>query len=159
MKLSYRTTLVVALLASGMTACIGRVKKPEVELTAVRVAGVGLKGATLIADLDINNQNDFNIETDSIAYELFASTSADNGNWSQVLKRTYTQRIQIGRENSSKVEIPIEFNYADLAGAARSILDRGTFNYQLRGNVYLREPAHRTLPFTKTGNVSLQGAH
>ena len=157
MRLIKRGILAVALLAIIAAGCIGRVRKPEVELTGVRVAGIGLRGATLIADLDINNRNDFNIETDSIRYELLANTSGD-GSWSPVLQRTYTQRIVIEEDKTTRVEIPIEFNYSDLSGAARSILDRGTFNYQLRGNVFVREPMKRTIPFTKNGNVSLQGA-
>jgi LEA14-like dessication related protein len=158
MKMNYRALGVVALAVVVAAGCFGHVKRPEVTLSGVRVGGVGLRGASLIADLDISNQNDVDIETDSIAYELFASTPSDNGNWSSILKRTYTQRIKIEEDRTTRVEIPIDFDYSDLAGPARSILDRGTFNYQLRGNVYLREPLRKTLPFTKTGNVSLSGA-
>jgi LEA14-like dessication related protein len=121
------------------------------------VAGIGLRGASLVADLDINNQNDFSIETDSIAYRLFASTSGD-GTWQPLFQRTYTQRIVIPEDQRTRIEIPIEFNYSDLSGAARSLLDRGTFNYRIEGNAFVREPTRRTIPFTKTGNVSLQGA-
>jgi LEA14-like dessication related protein len=157
MRMMHRGILAAALVTVVAAGCIGRVRKPEVVLSGVRVAGIGLRGATLIADLDINNQNDFDIETDSITYELFANTSGD-GNWSPVLQRTFKQRVVIKEEETTRVEVPIEFNYTDLSGPARAILDRGTFNYQLRGNVFVREPMRRTMPFTKTGNVSLQGA-
>lgn len=151
-------TKVLSLLAVVVVAgACAHVQKPEVELTGVRVAGVGLKGASLIADLDIRNANDFGIETDSIVYELFASTPDANGGWSRVLQRSYTQRIKIRENRTTKVEVPIDFNYTDVQGAARSILDRGTFNYRLDGNVYLREPVRRKMPFTRTGNVSLSG--
>ena len=156
MGTSKRGILAIALLAAFAAGCIGRVRKPEVVLNSVRVAGIGLRGASLIAELDINNQNDFDIETDSIQYELFANTSGSS--WSPVMQRTWTQHVVIKEEQTTRVEVPIEFNYSDLSGAARAILDRGTFNYQIRGNVFVREPLRRTLPFTKTGNVSLQGA-
>lgn len=158
MKKINRGMLAVVWLAVFAAGCIGRVRKPEVTLNAVRVAGIGLRGASLIAELDINNQNDFTIETDSIRYELFANTSGDGSNWSPVLTRTFTQHVKIDEDKTTRVDIPIEFNYSDLSGAARAILDRGTFNYQLRGNVFVREPLKRTIPFTHTGNVSLQGA-
>ena len=153
-----RGMLVAVLLATIVAGCVGRVRKPEVTLNAVRVAGIGLRGASLIAELDIKNQNDFTIETDSIRYELFANTSGDGTDWSPVLQRTYAQRIVIDEDRTTRVEIPIDFNYSDLSGAGRAILERGTFNYQLRGNVFVREPLRRTIPFTHTGNVSLQGA-
>ena len=158
MKKIHRGVLAAVMLAVVAAGCIGRVRKPEVTLNSVRVAGIGLRGASLIAELDINNPNDFTIETDSIRYQLFANTSGDGTSWAPVMERTFSQRVVIDEDKTTRVDIPIDFNYADLSGAARSILDRGTFNYQLRGNVFVREPMRRTIPFTHTGNVSLQGA-
>lgn len=157
MKLIKRSITAVALAAVGLTGCLGGVKKPEVVLSDIRVAGVGLRGASLIAELDIRNANDFDIETDSITYELFSSTPDNSGGWTRVLQRTYTQRITIDENRTTRVDVPIDFNYSDLEGAGRAILDRGTFNYRIQGNVFVREPLRRTMPFSKTGNVSLSG--
>ncbi len=147
--------LLAVVLASS---CASAVRRPEIELTAIRVGGIGLRGASLIADLNINNKNDFDIETDSITYQLFANTSSSGENWQPILQRTYTQRIVIAEDKITRVEIPIDFNYTDLSGAARTILDRGMLNYRIQGNAFVREPLRRTIPFTKTGNVSLSGA-
>jgi LEA14-like dessication related protein len=134
------------------------VRRPEIELTGVRLGGVGLRGASLIAELQINNQNDFDIETDSISYRLFANTSSDGTQWEPVLQRTVTQRIVVPEEEVTRVEIPIEFNYSELSGAARTILDRGILNYRIDGHAFVREPMRRMIPFTHTGSVSLSGA-
>jgi LEA14-like dessication related protein len=159
MKRNHRLMLGLVLSASLFGAgCAGAVKRPEIELAGLRLGGIGLRGASLIAELDINNPNDFTIETDSIAYQLFANTSSDGDKWQPVLQRTYAQRIVIPEDERTRVEIPIEFNYSEMSGAARSILDRGTFNYRIQGNAYVREPLKRTIPFTKSGNVSLSGA-
>lgn len=148
----------VLLAAMVATSCASAVRRPEIELAGIRVAGIGLKGASLVADLDIDNPNDFDIETDSITYQLFANTSSDGESWQPVLQRTYSQRIVVAEEKTTRVEIPIDFNYSDLSGAARTILDRGMLNYRIQGNAYLREPLRRTIPFSRTGNVSLTGA-
>jgi hypothetical protein len=55
------------------------------------------------------------------------------------------------------IEIPIQFRYDDLGGAVRSILDTGTFNYRVTGDVRLSEPIGRTFPYSKTGVVSMTG--
>ena len=117
-------------------------------------AGVSLPGA----QLDIENENDFDIETDSITYQLFANTSSTGENWQPILQRSYTQRIVIEEDKITRVDIPIEFNYSDLSGAARTILDRGMLNYRIQGQAFVREPLRRTVPFTKTGSVSMAGA-
>lgn len=139
-------------------ACASSVRRPEIVLNSIRVGGVGLRGATLVAELDINNQNDFDIATDSITYELFANTSSSGEEWEPVLRRTYAQRIVVEEDEVTRVEIPIEFNYTDLSGAARTILDRGMLNYRLVGNAYVTDPVRRTIPFSRTGSVSLTGA-
>lgn len=146
-----------ALMMAALVGACAHVQKPEVELTGVRVAGVGLKGASLIADLDVRNPNDMTAQTDSIVYELYASTPNQNGGWTRILQSSYGSPISLRSNNTTRVEVPIDFNYADMQGPARAILDRGTFNYRLQGNVYLRSPVRRILPFNKTGNVSLQG--
>ncbi len=150
------TMLVLAALIG--TSCASSVRRPEIELTGIRVAGIGLRGASLIADLDINNQNDFDIETDSITYQLFANTAASGEDWQPVLQRTYAQRILVEEDKITRVEIPIDFDYRDLSGAARAIIDRGMLNYRIQGNAFVREPLRRTIPFSRTGNVSLTGA-
>lgn len=157
MKQLNRSFLSLAMLLALVGAGCGGVRKPEITLTGMRLGSLGLRGASLIADLEINNQNDFDIETDSITYQLFGNTSSDGATWSPLLQRTYGQRIVIPEEKVTRVEIPIEFNYSELSGAARSILDRGSFNYRVEGHVFVREPLRRTIPFTKTGNVSLSG--
>lgn len=145
----------VLMLGVLLAGCLGSVKKPEVVLQDIRVGGIGLRGASLVAELDIRNANDFDIETDSITYELFAS--GQNGTYERVLTRTYNQRVEIGENRTTRVEVPIEFNYSELSGAGRTILDRGSLNYRLQGNVFVREPLRRTMPFSKTGTVSLSG--
>lgn len=146
------SVLITAVLLAG---CLGSVKKPEVVLQDIRVGGIGVRGASLIAELDIRNANDFDIETDSITYELFAANA--QGEWDRMLTRSYTQRIQIDENRTTRVEIPIDFNYSDLSGAGRTLLDRGSLNYRIQGQVFVREPLRRTMPFTKTGSVSLSG--
>ncbi|HEY0674553.1 MAG TPA: LEA type 2 family protein [Longimicrobiales bacterium] len=157
MKRNQRWLLAVIAFGLVGSGCAS-VRRPEIELTGVRVGGIGLRGASLIAELDINNQNDFDIETDSIAYRLFANTSSDGSTWEPVLQRTMTQRILIEEDKTTRVEIPIEFNYSELSGAARTIIDRGILNYRIEGQAFMREPMRRTIPFTKTGSVSLSGA-
>ena len=149
-------TMLVVLWAA---ACASAVRRPEIELIGLRVGGVGLRGATLIAELDVDNRNGFDIATDSIAYQLMANTASSGAEqWQPVLQRTHTQRIVIEEERTTRVEIPIQFDYGDLSGAARTILERGMLNYRLVGNAYITEPVRRTIPFSRTGSLSLTQA-
>ena len=154
MKLKNSLVLTLTVLAG---ACIGRVKQPEVTLTSVDVAGIGLKGASLVANLEIKNPNDLGVQTDSIQYQLFANTTSGTSAWAPVLSRTYNVPINLKSGGTTRVQVPVDFDYATLQGPLRAILDRGTFNYRMQGRVFLSQPIKRVLPFDKTGNVSLQG--
>lgn len=155
MKTKSSLMVAVALL---LGACASAIKAPQVTLTSIDVGGIGLRGATLVANLEIDNPNSFDIETDSISYELEAANPSETGAYTRVTQGTVTERIKVSDGDRTRVEIPIEFAYSSLSGAMRSIMDRGTFNYRIRGTAYVREPLRRTVPFTKTGNLSLAGA-
>ncbi len=158
MKANKSFTFMAVLALAALAGCVGRARAPEVTLSSVGVAGIGLRGATLIANLDIKNPNDFTLETDSVVYLFDAADPASGSTYSSVTRGTYAQRVQIKDGETKAVEVPIEFSYSNMGAAVRAILNKGTFNYRLTGNVFLREPLRRTIPFSKTGNVSLQGA-
>lgn len=151
----YAVLLAVTVLAAG---CSSAIKQPEVNLLSIGVGGIGLRGATLIANVEIANPNSFSIESDSITYDLEAADPGSASSWTRVTTGTVTERIKVDDHGRTRVEIPIEFNYSSLSGAMRSILDRGTFNYRIRGHAFVREPLKRSIPFTKTGNLSLSGS-
>ncbi|MGQ0814462.1 MAG: hypothetical protein ACT4O1_08340, partial [Gemmatimonadota bacterium] len=70
-------TILLAVSALTMAACSSAVKQPEVTLANIGVGGIGLRGATIIAELEIANPNDFDIETDSIVYEFEAANPSE----------------------------------------------------------------------------------
>ena len=161
MKNWKRSIIATSLLAAGLLAsCVGRVRQPEIELTGVKLNGLGLRGGSLIAELEIKNPNGFDVETRSITYDLQVSDrdSSNRQTWIQFAKGTVEDKITVGDHGSTKVLIPIDFNYNAVGGAIRSIMDRGTFDYRVEGVVSLREPLSRNVPYRHSGNLSLQGA-
>lgn len=158
MKMNTRLSLVVGMLALAGAGCSKMVRQPEVTLAGVKIGGIGLRGGTIVAEIDIKNPNSFEIESDSITYVFEVAQSGENTAWSPFTQGSYTQRLRVDDGDVTRVEIPIEFNYSAFSGALRSIMDRGTFNYRVTGRVFVREPLERTIPFSKSGNLSLAGS-
>ena len=152
-----RSTLPLILLAMTLGACSRGVRQPEVRLEGVRVGGVGLRGGTVYAQVMVTNPNGFDLETEQLNYDLQLADPKDAGRWISFAKGTIDERIQIDDHDSKVIEIPIQFRYDDLGGAVRSLLDTGTFNYRVTGDVKLSGPIGRTIPFSKTGIVSMAG--
>jgi LEA14-like dessication related protein len=155
MKLRYRPLLAaLALPAVFLTACSGALKQPEVRLESVSIGGVGLRGATLYADVHVTNPNRFDLETRQLTYDLQLPDPNEEGGWVSFAKGAVDEHVRVRSNSSTIIKVPIQFRYDDANGA---ILDTGTFNYRVRGDVRLTEPVGRTIPFSKTGIVSLAG--
>ena len=150
-----RSLLLPALLLAA--ACSSVVREPEVRIESVRVGGIGLRGGTLYANVYVGNPNGFDLETRSISYDMQVEHPDSAGRWVSFSQGTVEDPVRVRGNGSTIVEVPIQFRYDDLGGAVRSILDTGTFNYRVRGDVQLSEPIGRTIPYSKTGIVSLSG--
>ncbi|MBR9990612.1 MAG: LEA type 2 family protein [Gemmatimonadetes bacterium] len=150
-----RTMLLPLLLIAG--ACSSAVRQPEVRLESVRVGGIGLRGGTLHAQVYVGNPNSFGLETRSITYDMQVEHPDSAGRWVSFAQGTVDEPVRVGGNSSTIIDVPIQFRYDDLGGALRSIIDTGTFNYRVSGDVRLSEPVGRTVPYSKTGIVSLSG--
>jgi LEA14-like dessication related protein len=138
-------------------ACSSAVRQPEVRLESMRVGGIGLRGGTLYAQVYIGNPNGFDLETRSLTYDMQVEHPDSAGQWVSFSQGTVDEPMRVRGNSSTVIEVPIQFRYDDLGGAVRSILDTGTFNYRVRGDVQLSQPIGRTIPYSRTGIVSLAG--
>jgi LEA14-like dessication related protein len=154
--------LVLALAgAGGAAGCSAAFQQPEVEFDGVRIGSIGLRGGVLYARIHIANPNRFAFETQSLTYdlELRAPAAADREpQWVRLAEGTFADAIHVPARGSTTVEVPVEFTYAALDGALRSVLDRGSVAYRVAGVVTLRDPVRRQVPYRRSGVVTLSGA-
>lgn len=148
-------SLLLAVLLLG--ACSSMMRQPEVRLESMRVGGIGLRGGTLYAQVYVGNPNGFDLETRSLTYDMQVEHPDSAGRWVSFSQGTVEEPVRVRGNGSTVIEVPMQFRYDDLGGAVRSILDTGTFNYRVRGDVELSQPIGRTIPYSKTGIVSLRG--
>lgn len=155
-----KNRLLLALALAGSVAaggCSHVFRQPEVRLESVRLGGVGLRGATLVAQLHITNPNGFDLAARSFTYDLELQDEDNGGDWVRLAQGTIDQKLEVTENSAKVVEIPIEFRYSDLGPAVRSLIDRGTFGYRVSGSIQVQEPLSRTVPYKKTGRVTMSG--
>jgi LEA14-like dessication related protein len=155
MMIRSRSLLLPILLLAA--ACSSAVRQPVVRLESMRVGGIGLRGGTLYAQVYVGNPNGFDLQTRSLTYDMQVEHPDSAGRWVSFSQGTVEEPIRVRGNSSTVIEVPIQFRYESLGGAFRSILDTGTFNYRVRGDVQLSQPLGRTIPYSKTGIVSLAG--
>jgi LEA14-like dessication related protein len=150
---------VLALLVLSQ-ACTG-FRKPTIELEGIQLGSVGLSGGTLLVNVRVENPNALGFRAENLNYELFLRTprdSADEQGWERLTSGTYEEDIVIGARETKTVQIPVEFRLSDLGPVASSVMRTGRFNYRVTGDVQVRAAGTtRTVPFRKTGSMSLLG--
>lgn len=152
---------VVASLGVLLGGCASALyEQPEVTLEAVQVAGLGLRGGTLLVDIQVVNPNRFALNANQLQYELALSDPAAGADttWVDFAKGTYDQPFSVGAGATERVQIPVEFSYSGISAAGGSILNRGTLAYRATGSVDVRTPiGTRQVPFRKRGTFTMAG--
>ena len=152
-------SVLVALLLSG---CGGRMfRQPQVTLENVQIAGLGLRGGTLLVSLQVVNPNRFALNANQLNYALQLNDpqAAGDSTWLDFAQGTYEEPFSVAAGDSARVEVPVEFTYAGLGGAAGSLMRSGTFTYRASGTVDVRTAlGSYAVPFNKRGTITLLGA-
>jgi len=162
MRWSWSRSLVAVAAFLSLGACASAVfQQPEVRLEGVQLAGLGLRGGTLLFNVEVTNPNRFTLSAEELTYQLSIADTRASGDtlWLDLASGTYAEPFSVGGGETATVQVPVEFTYAGLGGAAASILRAGTFSYRATGTVDVRTPlGSREVPFRRGGMVTLMGA-
>ena len=147
-----RILLVTSVTIAGCSA-LGKqaFKEPVVSLQDVKVTGVGLNGGSLDVVLNVQNPNEFRLDATQLRYTVLVDTVPfANG--------ITSQHFTVEGKRMTPVHIPINFTYAGVGQAGRQLMNMGSVNYTVRGDVTVGSPiGNFTVPFTQTGRYSTLG--
>lgn len=138
-----------------LSGCALFAKEPRVTIADVEVVSLGLLGGRARVALLIHNPNRFDLEVRSFAYRLDVADGlpGEEESWSQLASQEeLVQQIRIPGREQVEVEVPVDFGYAAVGSALRSLLVEGQVRYRVEGSVRVRGPVgEHTLPFRGRG--------
>ncbi|HEX7048724.1 MAG TPA: LEA type 2 family protein [Longimicrobiales bacterium] len=143
------------MLVCWAAGCVPRVESPEVRVVGVRLGGLGLQGGLVYVQLSVVNPNEFGLEADRLTYDLDLRAAGGDDEWVNLTEGAFSEEVRVGARDSAVVEIPVEFSYAGVGAAVRSILARGTFDYRVSGRISVTEPISTEVPYRERGTVAL----
>ena len=149
-----RRNFVVALAAvAALGGCaslgLGGFKEPVVSFKDLRVAGLGLNGGSLDVFLNVYNPNGFRLDATRLTYKLMVGDQ-------QLALGALDSRFTVQRGDSTVVRIPVDFTYSGIGGVARQMMDNGTAEYRVTGDVTVGTPVGNfTVPYDRTGRFSV----
>ena len=139
----------LALLSVGC-ATLGRAtfKEPIVHFQDARITGLGVTGGSLEVKLSVYNPNGFRLDGTRLTYNVLVdSVKFGDG--------ALTQQFTVQEKDSTIVTLPLQFSYAGIGAAGRQLMNTGTVNYRVTGDVTVGTPIGSfTRPYDQTGRFS-----
>ncbi len=131
-------------------ASLGRAsfKEPVVSLKEFTVTGLGLTGGSVDVVLSVYNPNRFKLDASKMTYRVDVDSI-------QLGSGELADRFVVQSGDSSLVRLPVQFTYAGLGAAGRSMITAGSINYRVRGDFTVGTPLGSfTRPYDRTGRYS-----
>ena len=131
-------------------ASLGRAsfQEPVVSLKEFTVTGLGLTGGSVDVVLSVYNPNHFKLDAAKMTYRVDVDSI-------QLGSGELADRFVVQSGDSSLVRLPVQFTYAGLGAAGRSMITAGSINYRVRGDFTVGTPIGSfTRPYDRTGRYS-----
>lgn len=138
-----------------LTACVPNVEQPEVWVSGARLGSIGLSGGSVDVRLEVYNPNGFAFQASGLTYDL--DFQDPDGGWFDFTDGRLERDLAVPAGDTVEVVVPVEFTFSGLGSVVRGLLDRGSFEYRVSGDVALEEPIRRGIPFRHTGTVTPSG--
>lgn len=124
---------------------------PDVSLEGVQVENMSISGASLVVDLNVENNNSFPIDMGGLNYSLKLE--------GRELAQGMTRQISsISEKGMARIRIPVSVNFLELGQSAYQALRGKATDYEVAGEMTFNMPGQRVkrIPFEKSGEVRLQ---
>ena len=128
-------------------------QEPIVSVRDIRLNGLGLTGGSVDVALAVYNPNNYRLDATRLTYRLLFDTVT-------FATGALTEQQTVPSRDTTIVRIPVNFTYRGVGEAGRQILQTGTVNYRLAGDVTVGSPlGNFTVPYSATGRFSTLGGN
>jgi|SRR5687768_5867841 len=145
-----RITFVMLAVTAIGCASVGRAvfREPVVTYKDAVITGLGLTGGSLEVVLSIYNPNSFRLDGTGLTYRI-AVDSIPFGNG------TLSERFAVQEGDSTTVRLPLQFNYSGVGQAGRQLIQTGSVNYTVSGDITVGTPIGSfTRPYSGKGRLT-----
>ena len=145
-----RITLSLTVLAMTACATLGQAvfREPVVSYKDAVITGLGITGGSLEVVLSIYNPNSFRLDGTGLTYRI-AVDSVPFGNG------TLSQQFAVQEGDSTTVRLPLQFTYAGVGQAGRQLIQTGSVNYNVSGDITVGTPIGTfTRPYSGRGRLT-----
>jgi len=139
--------MVTAIAALG---CAGPQPRADVAVVDLRIEKVSLLQTSLVVTVRIDNEEPTPLVLDGSAHEIYIDGH-------RVGKGLLSDRIEIPRLGSTRVEVPVQISTPSLVQPIRNAIENRRFDYDVRSTLYVLSGTRtRAQNLSKRGTVDLR---
>src|SRR5829696_3109327 len=99
----------------------------------MQINGLGLTGGSIDIVLNVYNPNRFNLDGKALTYRLMIDSVMFG-------EGALTNNFTVQNGDSTLVRLPLNFTYSGIGAAGRQLLNTGTVNYRVAGDITVGTP-------------------
>jgi LEA14-like dessication related protein len=121
---------------AGGCATLGRAtfKEPIVHFQDARITGIGITGGSVEVRLSVYNPNGFKLDGTRLTYNVLVGNDVPLGSGE------LAQSFAVQKKDSTIVTLPVSFTYTGASAAGRELMNTGSVNYRVTGDVTVGTP-------------------
>ena len=124
-------------------------KKPDINITSLKMKDVTLWDTKLVLDLEIKNPNVISLDINTLKHKFSIS-----GN--KILETQISEVMSLQKKGVSTLSIPITVNFKELGSAIKDVLAKGNVDYRFEGEMALGLPGGPVkMPFDRSGSIKI----
>lgn len=128
-------------------------QQPTVLLRKVEVAGVGLTGGSLNVELSVFNPNHYRLDATQLTYQVMLNSDSV-----QLASGVLNNPVTMKENDTTVVKVPVDFTYAGVGAASRSLLNTGVVTYHVLGQITVGSTVGSyTVPYSQVGRFTTTG--
>ena len=141
----------LALMITAACSLGNRFSEPQVAFRGVNLRGLGLTGGSLDLVLDVYNPNRFALDATRMTYNLWVDSLP-------LARGAKDDRFRVNSKDTQTITIPVDFSWSGMSEAARQLLNTGTVNYRVAGDITVGSAlGNYTIPYDRRGRFSSLG--
>jgi len=142
--------LLILLTSCAALRDAANVQEPDVRFSNMSIQTIDFDGVTLLFDFDVTNPNRLDVSAESYNYEFFI-------NGQSFINGTQEERLEIGSQSTSTVQVPVSMTFSNLYESFRSVLQQDSISYRMDTAVSFSLPVigSRTVPVQAEGDLPI----
>ena len=115
----------------------------------MNVTALGLNGGSVDVVLSVYNPNGYRLDATKLTYRVMMDSST------QLATGEFNDRITMQEKDSTIVRLPVSFTYAGIGAAGRELMNKGSVDYRVAGDLTVGTPVGNfTRPYATRGRFS-----